>query len=39
MALLGDRNEIPEMAQFHLPYPLDMDIAISILWINCPVQP
>ncbi len=27
VAFLGDRDEVAKVAQFHLPYPVDMDFA------------
>jgi hypothetical protein len=34
MTFLSDRNKVAQVPQFHLPYPLNMKIAISILWLN-----
>ena len=34
VAFLGDGDEVAEVAKFHLPYPIDMDFAVSILWID-----
>jgi hypothetical protein len=34
MPFLRDRYEIAKMAQLHVPYPIDMEIAVSILWID-----
>jgi len=30
MFFLGDGNEISKMPEFHLPYPIDMNIVIFI---------
>ena len=35
VAFFGDGDEVAEVAQFHLPYPVDMDFVSAILWIDC----
>ena len=35
VAFFGHGDEIAEVAQFHLPYPLDMNFVFAILWIDC----
>jgi hypothetical protein len=38
MLFLGDGDEISKMPELHVPYPIDMNIIIIILWIDGPVK-